>query len=1187
MGNRINSLLWNFVEYRDETTGEPTYYYELYNPYSDKYLAPQLTGNQLVSPNTLGINLNGRRNGYYYTSILGWDTAAYQYAGLKVEDGRIVPCPIGDAEDFYFAIMQDLQVDDQLTEVPTVDHTQYGITMKVIDFRSRDELSDFLGSDDGGAVYYTVPNLLSNSLGADGYPMAHGGSLGTLFAGAREVNHLFIASTYSGSGYYEFDSTQNFASLQSNNNFKVYKELGTYDSGGNKPTLKHGQFFPFNDLKAGLFASVNGKNQYTATASPLPANDPRRDERLYLIQNVNTQFGVEIEATFTQTPNGLDAWGHDIIYQFTGDDDFWLYVNGELVIDLGGIHSALPGSVNFSTGDVYVNGVHSTLKDIYYNNAIARGESASDAQAYVDDLFVQNSEGNWIFKEYSTNTMRLFFMERGAGASNLYMRFNLASVKPGTVELSKELSGVDDSESVLAQFPYQVWYTTDEHPEGLLLADTNKVTFKDTITRVPYKPTIEIDGHTYDSVFLLRPGEIATIELPEDTVNYKIVECGVNEHVYSNVYVNGAEVTGQGTDGRKDYAIPYASTASRARVAYVNAVNPDALRTLSITKELFNESGETELRTDNATFNFRLYFGTEFDSTLTLANMYTYHVKDQNGNYCTWNASLGRFESTGVGNYGDLTDTQKAAASFTTSMNGSVGSIPPFYTVEVRELLAGTNYKVEERANEIPDGYSLQKYVHNDVDCGETPPQGEIVIGQDADVAVRNLRGWGLRVYKQWSDQDYMAARDDAYFAVFTRENDTLNLVEGSMRRLRMNESTLYWYFQRLKENVAFTDYQIREVTPVNPETDADGVVTADSYTILEDTDEIEINGRQKGESESSLFRYTVLYTQGEIQNDSNVRVDTITNNRPGIELRKQLWNGTPLPGAAFTLHDSDGNLIGSFTSDSTGLITVAFLRDDVDYTLTETATPQTIHGLEAPMTIRLSGGAVTVTGVDAENYILNQGAGQTPTLIIRNRPFTLTALKQGVRHDGTTELLAGVHFALHREVTIGGIVTMDFNPMPGYEDLVTDSGGVIPLVTQSLPVGSYYLKETSQPEGYESISAPIRFTISASGALTLSRTQSAELQTTIAADGTLQYTLVVKNIQVLPAPTGITAFLQPFAMLFAFGLGLALMQLFRRRRQGLAAGASAEADALHAQTPPGTEGPPGDTQTSAPPGAE
>ena len=61
---------------------------------------------------------------------------------------------------------------------------------------------------------------------------------------------------------------------------------------------------------------------------------------------------MEMSANFTQTPSGLDAWGHDIIFEFSGDDDFWLYVDDELVLDLGGVHSAMTGSVNFRTGMV-------------------------------------------------------------------------------------------------------------------------------------------------------------------------------------------------------------------------------------------------------------------------------------------------------------------------------------------------------------------------------------------------------------------------------------------------------------------------------------------------------------------------------------------------------------------------------------------------------------------------------------------------------------------------------------------------------------------------------------------------------------------------------------------------------------------------------------------------------------------
>ena len=62
VAGRLNTLLWNFVEYTWEGSDEPNYYYELYNQYSEQYIAPQVTDGQILSDNTIGINLNGRRN---------------------------------------------------------------------------------------------------------------------------------------------------------------------------------------------------------------------------------------------------------------------------------------------------------------------------------------------------------------------------------------------------------------------------------------------------------------------------------------------------------------------------------------------------------------------------------------------------------------------------------------------------------------------------------------------------------------------------------------------------------------------------------------------------------------------------------------------------------------------------------------------------------------------------------------------------------------------------------------------------------------------------------------------------------------------------------------------------------------------------------------------------------------------
>ncbi len=396
VGSKLNNLLWQFADYGN-------YYYELYNEYGEKFIAPQSHNGQLLSDNPIGINLNGRESGAYYTTLVAWDDARYAYACIKAntETGMIEAIPFVDASetpdavDFAFAIINDLPADDQLTTVATVDHTRYGITMKIVNFDGKikgngcdtsQKQTDVMGENTYTGTSVNQ-NLASRQL-SGGYPIATRTerSFSELFSGSQEVNHLFLSSVYRSSGYFLFDSTQNFASLDGSGGFTVYKELGTHDS-GNKETLKHGQFFPYNDIEPGLYAVVNGRNRYTATANPLPASDPRYNERLHLVRNPDYFFGVELEASFVQTPDGKDDWGHDIIYEFTGDDDFWLYVDGELIIDLGGIHSAMGGSVNYRTGEVVVNGTHTSLLALFAENhglsmeaAIARFATGDDAK---------------------------------------------------------------------------------------------------------------------------------------------------------------------------------------------------------------------------------------------------------------------------------------------------------------------------------------------------------------------------------------------------------------------------------------------------------------------------------------------------------------------------------------------------------------------------------------------------------------------------------------------------------------------------------------------------------------------------------------------------------------------------------------------------------------------------------------
>ena len=1147
VGRYINTALWDFTEYYYEGTNEPNYYYELQNTYSGKYIAPQVNNGQLFSNHTVGINLNGRRYGDYYTKILAWDDPNYDYAGFKadLQAAKILSVPMSQAEDFYFAVVQN---NDQLTPVETISHANYGITMKLVDFSARSVPDSYLGyMDTSGKKAKT--GLLSTDL-TNGYPTAtySGNSFASLFSGGYTVDNLFIKNTYYGSGYFQFDSTQNFASLNDDNKtFTVYKELGTIDLPTvPRPTVDHGQFMPFNKIYPNRFAINHPYNTTDVYANPLSGDNGRTGEKLYKItaDEANYYFGVEMSAGFMQLPDGKDAWGHDIIFEFTGDDDFWLYVDGELVLDLGGVHSAIGGSINFSTGVVIlppaVGGSSTTtttsLYNIFRDNYMTRNPNATTAEvnAYLAEKFVLKN-GNYIFRNYSTHSMRMFYMERGAGASNLKLRFNLTTARPGQVELEKAVTGTDKNDYASVEFPFQIYYELNDGlgcthmvTQELLDDDVFRVVYKNSSEGVTFRQSETIDGVTYNNVFMLKPGQIADITMPTNTMDYKIRECGVNMNIYDDTTVNGEtpSAEGQGNSHTKWFESSIDTPEDRVKVVFENHVDPSALRTLSVTKLLYDENDVLlTAQQDPTGFRFRVYLGDDLD----YYRMGEYHVKDPNGNYCIYNNG---FVSTGIANFDSLTDEQKTRATFKTSPSGAVDKIPSQYTVEIRNLLVGTKFKIEERISDLPKGYSYRTFTVEEggvpveyvcyrrvegsyiLEQGYTVNSGIIRDNSDPALEIHNRRGWGLTGTKTWSDRDFMEEHGAIYFAVAVGNT----MLPGTLRQVPANGS-LYYYFGSLEQGYTFSDYKIREVsvtgTSENPiVVDEDGYVTGYATATLLDTDDIvEVNNcKLSSSSQYVMLPYSVSYETGSMNGVSgheNIREDRVINERPdGLRFMKTDWDGNPLEGATFTLK-KDNDVIGTYDSDSRGWITTAYLADG-NYTLDEIVSPVGYQGLQDTIAFTIQGTTVTVTSSNAQWVTVERPLHGLVTIYVKNRPVSFKVYKK----DPQNTPLAGAHFALYKQrVSYNGQLVKDFAPMEGYEDIVSQADGELPGINETLPKGVYYLTEEEAPDTYVLLSSDLLFEIdelgyinkiSGPGTMTQSEQQSGSM--------TVYYTISVEN---------------------------------------------------------------------------
>ena len=216
-------------------------------------------------------------------------------------------------------------------------------------------------------------------------------------------------------GYYVYDSygsNGNYAVYDfTTNSFNVYDKAGVY-KGDTSSETNLGQFFPFDS--ASKVFDENGNN-----LSPKKIVDGSTD--------LNHHFGMSMTTEFVQPANGKTNKNEDMIFEFSGDDDVWVYIDGVLVGDLGGIHEKATLKINFATGEVkvgHIDGANGTEQILETTNIKAKFQAAGATSNFTGNTFSSSTK----------HKLSFFYLERGAGASNMKLKFNLTTLPSSEVE---------------------------------------------------------------------------------------------------------------------------------------------------------------------------------------------------------------------------------------------------------------------------------------------------------------------------------------------------------------------------------------------------------------------------------------------------------------------------------------------------------------------------------------------------------------------------------------------------------------------------------------------------------------------------------------------------------------------------------------------------------------------------------
>ena len=183
------------------------------------------------------------------------------------------------------------------------------------------------------------------------------------------------------------------------------------------------------------------------------------------VRRYNYGYGAKLKIPFTLTEDGTvlddDNNEQSIKFYFSGDDDVWVFIDGQLVLDIGGAHGKAAGIIDFDQRGDKKDKVTAYVSKVKYNNVTKKDYGAGDTTIKKEIVYTGNDLNGETYnptKYYYSNTvdipnlstgqhtLTMYYMERGMWESNMAVAFNFPDNNELQVQKEVDLTNVTDDD---------------------------------------------------------------------------------------------------------------------------------------------------------------------------------------------------------------------------------------------------------------------------------------------------------------------------------------------------------------------------------------------------------------------------------------------------------------------------------------------------------------------------------------------------------------------------------------------------------------------------------------------------------------------------------------------------------------------------------------------------------------------